>query len=161
MTPVLKGEWWYQWGTNGVDPDTTPANCAPDPDGSAYCDDGLTNSVGPLPGAEGADNSLDLAKAYLQKDPDNIWQADSVDWSATPVNVHWVDWGDNLESQDWYTSSQVRLEVVLFEDLVEPMTMTEYQMRHVSGWGIDEVWGLATVEEVVQLGPGTRATVYL
>ena len=105
---------------------------------------------------------MDLAKAFVQKDVYNNWQAGSADWSAAPVNVHWIDWGDNLESVDWYTRSQVRTEVVLFQDLIEPR-MLEYEMRHTSGWGIDEVHGLAaTLDESPEAmkGPGTRATVY-
>ncbi len=83
------------------------------------------------------------------------------------VVVDLIDWGDNLESVDWYTKSQVRTEVVLFEDQLEgdpeenPWPMLEYQMRHTSGWGIDEVHGLeADLDGVAQEGPGTRATVY-
>jgi len=157
--PVLFGEWWYQWGTNGTDPNVTPASCPPDPDDDAYCDDGLPDSVGPAPGDPPADNPLPLARAYLQKDPGNTWQAESADWSLVPVNVHWIDWGDNLESVDWYTRSQVRTEVVLLQDL--QTTMTEYEMRHTSGWGIDEVHGLATSLGREPLpGPGAQATVY-
>ena len=196
--PVLTGEWWYQWGTNGTDPDITPASCLPDPDesdlelnpfGYHYCDDGVLGLSDPIDDPENnpkqADNPLPLAKAYIQKDPFNIWQADSGNWSGTgeeganePVNVHWIDWGDNLESVDWYTKSQVRTEVVLFQDLflegedgylnptdtragIEPWL--EYEMRHTSGWGIDEVHGLAATlgETPVAIeGLGTRATVY-
>lgn len=160
MTPTINGAWWYQWGTNGADPDVTPASCAPDPDNNAYCDDGLPLQYDEnlAPGFPPADNPLPLARAYLQKDSKNVWQAGSADWSAAPVNVHWIDWGDNLESVDWYTRSQVRTEVVLFQDLDTPML--EYEMRHTSGWGIDEVHGLATIDGVAQTGPGTRATVY-
>ena len=116
--------------------------------------------------------SEDLVRAYLQKDSNNIWQAGTADWtllSNEPLAVRWIDWGDNLESVDWYTKSQVRTEVVLFQDL--PMRirqgtagdMLEYEMRHVSGWGIDEVHGLAYARGEAAgpiLGPGTRATVY-
>jgi len=157
--PLLAGEWWYQWGTNGTDPDVTPAACAPDPDNDAFCDDGLPGTYGPEPGVPAADNPLPLAKAYVQKDALNEWQAGSMDVSAERLNVHWIDWGDNLESVDWYTRSQVRTEVVLFQDLLEPML--EYQMRHTSGWGIDEVHGLAAdLDGTALLGPGTSATVY-
>lgn len=161
MIPVLNGVWWYQWGTNGIDPDVTPASCAPDPDNNALCDDGipLQYDEALIPGVPAADNPLPLVKAYLQKDANNVWQAGSADWSAAPVEVDWIDWGDNLESVDWYTKSQVRTEVVLFQDLTTPML--EYQMRHTSGWGIDEVHGLATDLAGVPLpGDGTQATVY-
>ena len=172
MTPILQGEWWYQWGTNGTDPDITPASCPPDPDesnillnpaGLHLCDDGIPGSVdlNLVAGTPVADTPLDLAKAYMQKDQNNTWQAGSANWSYAPVNVDWIDWGDNLESVDWYTRSQVRTEVVLFQDLDEPMP--EYEMRHTSGWGINEVHGLAATldEEPVALeGLGTQATVY-
>lgn len=168
MTPVTNGVWWYQWGTNGVDPNVTPASCPPDPDENntelnpdnlPYCNDLKNFSLSSLAGYPPADNALPLAKAYLQKDPKNIWQAGSANWSGTPVNINWIDWGDNLESMDWYTRSQVRTEVALIQDLATPML--EYQMRHTDGWGIDEVHGLATdLSNNPLLGKGTQATVY-
>jgi len=179
--PFLEGEWWYQWGSNGIDPNVTPASCVPDPDagdgalnpdGLLLCDDGIPLSVdvGLVAGTPPADDPLPLAKAFLQKDPLNLWQAES--WPVGvrpggPVNIDLLDWGDNLESVDWYTKSQVRTEVVLFEDALAgdadgmPWPMTEYEMRHTSGWGIDEVHGMATDLDGVALeGPGTRSTVY-
>ena len=178
MTPVLGGTWWYQWGTNGADPDIVPASCAPDPDetdlalnptGLPYCNDGIVSSLTLQAGVPAADNPLPLAKAYLQKDAKSVWQAWNGMASAAPdaivanaqggIDVNWIDWGDNLESVDWYTRSQVRTEVVLFQDLLMPLL--EYEMRHTSGWGIDEVHGMATdLATVPMLGPGTRATVY-
>lgn len=168
MAPLTDGVWWYQWGTNGVDPDVTPASCPPDPDesnlvlnpdGLNYCDDGITNSLTLFAGEPIADNPMPLAKVFLQKDAKNIWQAGSADWSAAPVNVNWIDWGDNLESIDWYTRSQVRTEMVMFQDLLE--AMVEYEMRHTSGWGIDEVHGLATdLLKTPLIGAGLKATVY-
>jgi len=157
MVPSLAGEWWYWWGTEGVDPDIVPLSCPPDPDDLSRCDDGVeAQATGPEPAP-----NPELVKAWMQKDPLNTWQAGSADWSASPVQVHWIDWGDNLESVDWYTRSQVRTEVVLFQDLDTPML--EYQMRHTSGWGIDEVHGLATTNDAASdplLGEGTQATVY-
>ena len=127
--PILNGVWWYQWGTNGIDPDVTPASCLPDPDNLDLCDDGIAGvfDVGLVPGLPVADNPMDLARAYLQKDQNNLWQAGSASVSEAPLNVHRIDWGDNLESVDWYTRSQVRTEVVLYQDLLGPMT--EYEMR--------------------------------
>lgn len=170
MTPVTNGVWWYQWGTNGTDPNVTPASCPPDPDesnttlnptGQAYCDDKIPNhlSESHLAGQPVADSPLPLAKAFLQKDAKNVWQAGTANWKGTPVNVNWIDWGDNLESGDWYTRSQVRTEVVLIKDLDVPML--EYEMRHTSGWGIDEVHGLATnLGKTPLLGTGKQPTIY-
>lgn len=158
-----EGAYWYQWGTNGEDPDVVPASCPPDPDEISvnfpYCDDGVVGNLSPSlnPLYMTADNLLPLVRAYLQKDPLNTWQAGSADGNGV-VYVDLIDWGDNLESVDWYTRSQVRTEVVLFKD-VQPMT--EYEMRHTSGWGINEVHGLAvSLGGEVQKGPGTQATVY-
>lgn len=168
MDPVTNGEWWYQWGTNGIDPDITPASCPPDPDesnfelnptGLPFCDDGLEGQLTMPAGFPTADNSLPLAKAFIQKDPNNIWQAGSEDWSDAPVIIDWIDWGDNLESVDWYTRSQVRTEVVLLQELQNQMV--EYEMRHTSGWGIDEVHGLATsLADEPNIAGGMQATVY-
>jgi hypothetical protein len=167
MDPVLTGQWWYQWGANGTDPDITPASCPPDPDesdpylnpeGLPFCDDGQPGVLTLLAGEPEAEVPLPLAKAFIQKDSFNVWQAGS----ATPMDagvaeldgelyVDWIDWGDNLESVDWYTRSQVRTEVVLFQDNPDPdfvptseySPWLEYSMRHTSGWGIDEVHGMA------------------
>lgn len=172
--PVVNGEWWYTWGTNGVDPDVTPASCPPDPDeinfdlnpeGLPFCDDGIPGSLTLPAGEPPADNPKDLARAYLQKDFNNVWQAQTLDTWPVDNIVDWIDWGDNLESVDWYTRSQVRTEVVLFEDNPNPVLepWLEYEMRHVSGWGIDEVHGLAaSIEDqpLAFLGPGDKATVY-
>jgi len=182
MEPQLVGEWWYQWGTNGVDPEVTPASCPPDPDETnpdlnpealPLCDDGIEGVVDMdmQAGLPPADNPLPLVKAYLQKDQNNIWQA----LSGTPTEysvaepdgqlyVDWIDWGDNLESVDWYTRSQVRTEVVLFKDNPDVVTSPwlEYGMRHTDGWGINEVHGLAASIEngEPEVLAGDQATVY-
>jgi hypothetical protein len=180
MNPRLDGVYWYQWGTNGGDPDITPASCPPDPDeGNSLlnpdelplCDDGeagridLNLEAGKTP----ATIPLALVKAYLQKDVNNTWQAESgnpqyfkVAEGDGSLHVDWIDWGDNLESVDWYTRSQVRTEVVLFQDNPYPYKWLEYQMRHTSGWGIDEVHGIAAdvITNEALKGDGSRATVY-
>ncbi len=151
MTPVITGQWWYWWGTDEAG---NPLSCPPDPDNSAYCDDNIPNMSSWLPPGDG------WVRAYLQKDPGNVWQAENQPYQlSAPLIVDWIDWGDNLESVDWYIRSMVRTEVVLYQDLSQPMR--EYQMRHLSGWGIDEVHGLAVdhANEVL-LGSGTQATLY-
>lgn len=154
MEPLLDGAWWYWWGLSGTDPNVVPLSCAPDPDDPAFCDDEMAGTTGVAPG----DGVSPVSKAYLQQDPSNVWQAESADWSASPVAVSWLDWGDNLESVDWYTRSQVRTEVVLIQDLSIPMM--GYEMLHTSGWGITEMHGLAEVDGAVASYPGTQATVY-
>lgn len=140
MVPELNGAWWYWWGT---DAEGAPLSCAPDPDNTDFCDDAKlgTWDENDAPGA-GA------VQVYLQQDLANTWQAGSADWSAAPVTVHWLDWGDNLESVDWDIRSMVRTEVVLIEDLATPML--EYGMRHVEGWGQTEMHGVAAPGEPPQ-----------
>lgn len=91
--------------------------------------------------------------AYLQQDPLNEWQAESHVPAGTPVDVAWIDWGDNLEARPWNENSVVRVEVVLIEDLATPMTA--FEMLYVSGEGIDEMWGASTVTYA-----SDQATVY-
>jgi hypothetical protein len=126
------GVWWYWWGTDDVG---DPLSCGPDTEDPVYCEDGDDNpdtlpTVFPGEGSE---------QVYQQQDFDNEWQAESANWSAYPVDVNWIDWGDNLESVDWYTRSQVRTEVVLIQDLATPLS--GYEMRHLYGLGIDEMHG--------------------
>ena len=90
---------------------------------------------------------------YYQQEVLNYWQAGSTDGSAAPVNVSWIDWGDNLEAHPWTLRSLVRTEVVLFQDLVT--TMQGYEMAYLGGEGIDEVWGTNGVQYA-----STQATVY-
>lgn len=162
MPPLLAGQWWYWWGTEGTDPNIVPLSCLPDPDNSFRCDDGSPQSAsGELAG--GGTPGRRVHMAWLQKEENNVWQAEAMDGSAAPVVVDWINWGDNLESVDWYTRSMVRTEVVLFKDNPDPLLAPwlEYEMRHVSGWGIDEVHGLAAdpYHGVVE-GPGAQATIY-
>lgn len=102
--------------------------------------DGATALVGDIP-------------VYLQQDPLNEWQAESTIDPGGPVDVDWIDWGDNLEARPWNENSVVRVEVVLVRDL--PTPMESYEMLYVEGQGIDEMWG-ATGTTI----PSDQATVY-
>lgn len=144
--PDLRGEWWYWWGTTE---DGTPLSAPPDPNDPSKLING-----DPVP--EGA------IRAYLQKDLNNTWQAGTalgVTDPLKPVTVNWIDWGDNLESNDWYTTSKVRTEVVLYKDIPDA-PMLEYGMRHVSGWGTDEVHGLAVAPASQPGGADVPEVVY-
>ncbi len=143
MAPVLNGEWWYWWGDPL--PDGTLQACRPDADNEPLCDNGDSPGDG-------------WVKAYVQKDEFNVWQAGAINGPSGGVYVDQIDWGDNLESVDWYTRSQVRTEVVLYKN-VSP-SMLEYQMRHIKGWGTDEVHGLAVKGPQALEGSGLQATVY-
>ncbi|MGV3528355.1 MAG: hypothetical protein ACO1OO_05615 [Flavisolibacter sp.] len=140
--PKTDGEWWYVWGIDPIDPQADIFSCNP----------ALSDPCYPA-------GTPDVYKAYLQKDADNIWQAYNAPPTTTSVIVDQIDWGDNLESGSWSLTSKVRVEVGLYETFDDPVK--EYLMRHVSGWGTDEVHGLATdLQGNIQLGPGTQATVY-
>jgi hypothetical protein len=155
-TVNLGGAWWYWWDT---DAEGNPLSCAPDPDDQDCCDDGQIGT--PTEGCEEENVPGEGAiTVYLQQDEFNDWQAERVDWSSAPVNVHWIDWGDNLESVDWYTRSMVRTEVVLIQDLDTPMT--QYGMRHLYGWGQTEMHGVATTGDppAAESFDGSQATVY-
>jgi hypothetical protein len=144
----LDGEWWYVWGEDPIDPNYPVYSCKPNSIVPELCADASA------PG----DDLSDVYKAYIQKVPSNVWQA--ANFPATePLNVDLVDWGDNLESIDWGVRSMVRTEIVLYENLDVPVV--EYAMRHVDGWGEDEVHGLqTTLDDEIVYGPGTQATVY-
>ena len=154
------GEWWYVWGEDPIDPNYPVYSCQPSPNNPELCLDGTPPGDG---------NSV-VYKAYVQKDINNTWQA----FNATPdspVNVDLIDWGDDLESVNWSLNSMVRAEVVLFEYL-EGITYTDktlppnpqFPMRHVSGWGSNEVHGFQvnrqTGEPEYDAVPGDMATVY-
>ena len=145
---LLNGEWWYVWGDNPAEPDSPIFSCLPNSLVPSLCADG----------SEPGDGISNVYLAFIQKVPSNVWQADNF-MATEPTNVDFIDWGDNLESIDWGIHARVRVEVVLYENLVDPVV--EYAMRHVSGWGADEVHGLQTnLDSTVVYGPGTQATVY-
>lgn len=76
---------------------------------------------------------------YWQKNPLNVWQADSFGPEAGVQTATHLDWGDNLESVSWSASSIIRVETGPFATLAEPQT--GFQMWHVSGQGTTELWG--------------------
>lgn len=147
VDPALGGEWWWWWETDATEEEYTA--CAPNPMNPDVCQDGTA------PGGE-------ARRAWVQKDAANTWQAGTYAPAGHVVNVDRVDWGDDLEAKSWTTRSMVRIETVLFQDLTAApySPMTEYVMRHVSGWGSDEVWGLSTFQGGVETGTGTQATVF-
>jgi len=102
---------------------------------------------------EGDSRTVDGVTWYVQQDPDNLWQADSGQWGPESSNVSWVDWGDNLESQTWKTTSKVRVETVLFKDLTT--AMSGYVMSWLEGTGKSELWGTNTFKYV-----SSQATIY-
>ncbi|MDA9774715.1 T9SS type A sorting domain-containing protein [Algibacter sp.] len=145
----LEGVWWYVWGEDPVDPEAPLYSCEPLDNNSGKCIDGTD------PG----DGTSEVYKAYIQKDLKNVWQAHNAPVPAgETLNVDWVDWGDNLESLAWKISSKLRTEIVLLQDID---SVTQFSMRHVDSWGIDEVHGLqTTLEDEPVYAAGTQATVF-
>lgn len=145
----LLGEFYGVWGVDPIDPNADLFSCGPFYSGNPC-------------------NESEF-RAYSQKDAKNVWQA----FNGTPdaftgkegiLNVDLIDWGDNLESIDWNLKSQVRTEVVLYENLNEKVE--EIAMRHSYSWGEDEVHGAKTALTPVDgkylpiKGDGMQATVY-
>lgn len=98
-----------------------------------------------------------VERIYWQK-RSSLWQAGNVTGAgATPV--HFGDWGDNLESQTWTSSSVIRVEFTPFNTLTA--SLRGYQMWHVSGQGVTELWGVrATDGGLAYAYAGTHATVH-
>lgn len=108
--------------------------------------------AGPCAGQE-------LSRVFWQKAA-SVWQAEA-DRAAGRVRGHWVDWGDNLESQTWGITSIVRVEVTPF--LTLPMSRLGFQMWHVFGQGPTELWGARATdaaEPVPFTYDGSYATVH-
>jgi len=160
-TSTFEGTWWYVWGEDPIDPNYPVFSCEPSPSNPALCLDGFD------PYSDGSP----VYKAYIQKDLSNEWQA----FNAIPleeVNVDQIDWGDDLESVNWTIRSMVRAEVVLYAPLADytynvPLTEeVQFPMRHVFGWGSNEVHGVPTLPDTdpplpdFSEVPGDIATVY-
>ncbi len=113
--PRLEGPWWYGW-TEG----DTPVACAP-------------STCTPPPG-------VDVWRVYPQ-DQGARWQAGVL--NGTPdvtVGVSEVDWSDALENTTWNSASALRVEIVLYTPLDEPLPA--YEMRHLHGQGVRERRGV-------------------
>lgn len=110
---------------------------------------GLRGDLGDVWGIPYYDAALD-GLFMLQQDDAHQWQAD---WLAgtvgVPVVVNPLDWGDNLVRTSWTERSFIRVEVVMFRQLAEPLN--GYAMQYLSGEHIDEVWGTPAVP----VGDGT------
>jgi hypothetical protein len=107
---------------------------------------------------------------FLQKKPDNTWQAENVNLgdsgladAAGKLPVSFVDWGDNLEVRDVASGQQmVRVETRLMQavsgvsdvdpagDATDPAAgMTGYSMvKYGTTTGTDEMWGVVATKPV-------------
>jgi hypothetical protein len=85
-----------------------------------------------------------VSRIYWQKVATNYWKAETTG-PETSVTADFLDWGDNLESRSWTTTSSIRVETTPFEDHSTnptPAVKRGYQMWHVYGQGPSEVWGV-------------------
>jgi hypothetical protein len=100
-----------------------------------------------------------VSRIYWQKVPTSYWKAEE---TATPplATVQYLDWGDNLESKSWTTTSTIRVETTPFADHGSTVLKHGYQMWHVSGQGTDEVWGVRAAFEGEDGTPPTAVYSY-
>ncbi|MDE3164622.1 MAG: hypothetical protein KGN36_02365 [Acidobacteriota bacterium] len=94
------------------------------------------------PAGKCAGNSLD--RIYWQKVAANDWWAQS-SGPLSPVDTHYVDWSDGLESVTWKTSSIIRVETTPFTQFMGP-SLEGYEMWHVFGQGTNEQWGVRATD---------------
>jgi hypothetical protein len=134
------------WTLNGVFPTSKSYGCAkPETIGTTeYPNTSCVSSTGvPMTYdacVAGPCVGYDVDAIYWQKSADNAWQAQTLGPNLKPQFVVYLDWGDNLESVSWKTSSSIRVETTPFA-AVDP-TLLGFQMWHVSGQGPDEMWGV-------------------
>jgi len=87
---------------------------------------------------------------YWQKSGSNQWQAQTLGPNLEPQYVAYLDWGDNLESVSWKTSSVIRVETTPFGEATDGSTLMGFQMWHVSGQGPSEMWGVRATSATSQ-----------
>jgi len=93
------------------------------------------------------DDNGESVTVYPQQDPGNSWQAESYTaMSNNTVIIDYIDWGDDLEAKSWPLGSKIRVETALYESLPDgALGMKSYDMYHIEGQGIDELWGTSSV----------------
>jgi len=102
----------------------------------------------------------------IQNDPINEWCASYYDPLGASTSVDWIDWGDNLEAKDWRYGAKVRVETVLFEDILAgypEMQGFRMMMDPASSTGRNEVWGtngqLYVADQATIYTPNARLTI--
>jgi hypothetical protein len=149
--PGLPGEWTL----NGVFPTNMSFGCAmPELIGTAeYPNTSCVTGTGvPLSydDCRAICGAVPVERIYWQKDSANVWQAQN--FLLTPQSAEFVDWGDNLESVTWTTSSNIRVETTPFA--VTEFAQTGFQMWHVFGQGPSELWGVRATDPADLATPG-------
>jgi hypothetical protein len=137
-----------EWALDGVFPTSKSFGCAkPETIGTTtYVNTSCVSSTGtPLTYdacVAGPCAGYAVDAIYWQKTTDNVWQAETLGPNKRPQYVDYVDWGDNLETVSWKTSSVIRVETTPFTTLAGEETLMGFQTWHVSGQGPDEMWGV-------------------
>ncbi len=106
-----------------------------------------TDIVEPFPYFDPADAVVRNLVTYYRQQSRSTWQADWVDGSSERQDVI-VDWGDNLRSQSFKTTSVVRVETTLLEDTTSSApddTLTAYTMTILEGSQTTEMQGTSGV----------------
>jgi hypothetical protein len=84
----------------------------------------------------------DVYRIYKQKVTGQSWKSETIQYTSGDVApVALIDWGDALESRTSSATSVVRVESMPFFDNSATKLLIGYEMWHVSGTGIDEMWG--------------------
>lgn len=144
-----------QWTLNGVFPTSMSFGCAiPETIGtSTYPNTScVTASGAPLSydDCRAICGAATVERIYWQRQSANVWQAEN--HQATPQVAMFVDWGDNLETVTWTTSSNIRVETTPFA--VTNLVQRGFQMWHVFGQGPNELWGVHTTDPADLATPG-------
>jgi hypothetical protein len=89
---------------------------------------------------------VQVDRIYWQKTTANDWSSDTIDGGLTYEATH-IDWGDNLESQTWWSTAAIRVETTTFGFGQASPLQRGIQMWHVYGQGQTEMWGARADEE--------------
>jgi hypothetical protein len=110
------------------------------PNTSCVSDDGsVFHDADTCAAAGGKCDGQAVERIYWQKVATNRWAAGTLNGSS--FEAAYLDWGDNLESTSWTSSSVIRVETSPFVD-TSPDTRVAFHMWHVYGQGTNELWGV-------------------
>jgi hypothetical protein len=85
-------------------------------------------------------------RIHWQKTTANDWSSDSINGGLSYAATH-IDWGDNLESQTWWSTATIRVETTTFGLGREAPQQRGIEMWHVYGQGQTELWGARATDE--------------
>lgn len=137
VSPVLGQT--YSYGCEKPDGDYPNTSCVSADGNSFYTADQCISPGMPCAG-------LPVDRIYWQKTTANDWSSDTIDGGLTVPATH-IDWGDNLESQTWWSTAAIRVETTAFGlGRIDPK-QRGLQMWHVYGQGQTELWGVRATDD--------------